>query len=894
MSFQVLSNEATVMALLNAFPDVAFLMNVEGDYLAVNAALAQSLGQEADELVGRCVYAFLSPDLAKARRAQVQDVVRTGRPMRFQDQQGGSYLENLIHPILDAQDQVAALAFFSYDITKRVQAEEALREREERYRSHLQELVRERTAELHREISERVRAEKSLRESEDALRRRNRELALLNLAGQVFSSTLDMDWILSTVLEAVRHLMNVAICSIWLRDVEGGALVCQQAAGPQSEILRGWRLAPGVGLAGWTVRHGESLVVPDVQSDERHFGGVEQQTGLELHSLLSVPMRVKEDVIGVLQVADEKSARFDVSDLELLEPLAASAAIAVENARLYRRARQEIAERMRAEQALRRERDFAESLVNTAQAIVLVLDPQGRIVRFNPYMEELSGYRLAEVQGKDWFRTFLPQRDHERIQQVLSRSVRDIQTRGNVNPIVTKDGREREIEWYDKTLKDDDGDVVGVLAVGQDITARMRAQEALRRRNEELIALNAIATTISQSSDLETLLNATLDKVLALTDMDGGALQLLDEGDATSLVLVAHRGLAQEMLQELLVVPVGEGLTGQAAQSGQPVVVAGDAEGAQFIPWEKRRAFACVPLRSKDKVLGVLCVSRHRLQAPSSRQVQLLTAIGHQLGVAVENARLTRQAAEAEILREVNRLRSELIANVSHELRTPLGLIKIFCNLLTEDVELDEEKQQRFLRNIEEEADKLESIVSDLLNLSRMESGQLLLDQRPQDIGQLAQVVITGMQAQSDRHRLVLDFPVPLVALVDAQQIEKVMRNLLENAIKYAPGGGTITVLGHEREGQVVVCVSDEGIGIPVEEQERIFERFYRVGSEVSHKVGGVGLGLSVCQGIVEAHGGRMWVESVPGAGSDFYFTLPAPPGHEPHPAADLDQGDKT
>jgi PAS domain S-box-containing protein len=676
--------------------------------------------------------------------------------------------------------------------------------------------------------------------------------------------------------------------------VESDELVCQQAAGPQSEILRGWRLAPGVGLAGWTVCHGESVVVPDAQNDERHFEGVEQQTGLELHSLLSVPMRVKEDVIGVLQAADEKSGRFDTKDLELLEPLAASAAIAVENARLYRQARQEIAERMRAEQALRRERDFAESLVNTAQAIVLVLDPQGRIVRFNPYMEELSGYRLAEVQGRDWFSTFLPQRDHERIRQVLSLAVSDIQTRGNVNPIVTKDGREREIEWYDKTLKDDDGDVMGVLAIGQDITARVRAQEALKRRNEELIALNAIATTISQSPDLDALLNATLDKVLALTDMDGGTLQLLDEGDAASLALVAHRGLAQEMLHELQAVPVGEGIAGQVAQSGQPIVVAGDSDEAQFSPWERGHAFACVPLRSKDKVLGVLCVSSRRLQPPSPRQVQLLTAIGHQLGVAVENARLTRQAAEAEILREVNRLRSGLIANVSHELRTPLGLIKIFCNLLAEDVELDEGTQQKFLCNIEEEADKLETIVSDLLNLSRMESGQLLLDKRLQNVGQLAQAVITGMQPQSDRHRLVLDFSVPLVALVDAQQIEKVLRNLLGNAIKYAPGGGTIAVRGDEREGQVVVCVSDEGIGIPVEEQERIFERFYRVESEVSQRVGGVGLGLSVCQGIIEAHGGRMWVESVPGMGSDFYFTLPVPPEQKPHPAADLDQGDKT
>ncbi len=133
-------------------------------------------------------------------------------------------------------------------------------------------------------------------------------------------------------------------------------------------------------------------------------------------------------------------------------------------------------------EALRRERDFAESLVDTAQAIVLVLDTEGRIVRFNPYMEHISGYRLEEVQGKDWFSTFLPERDHKRIRELFREAVADIQTRGNVNPIVTKDGRERHIEWYDKTLKNVEGNVIGLLAIGQDITERVQAREAIEER----------------------------------------------------------------------------------------------------------------------------------------------------------------------------------------------------------------------------------------------------------------------------------------------------------------------------------------------------------------------------------------------------------------------------
>jgi len=132
------------------------------------------------------------------------------------------------------------------------------------------------------------------------------------------------------------------------------------------------------------------------------------------------------------------------------------------------------------EEALRRERDFANSIIQTAQTIVLVLDTKGNIVSINQYMEDISGYPLKEVQGKDWFSTFLPERDRNRMRKLFLNAIADIQTSGNVNPIVTRDGRERIIEWYDKTLKDISGNILGVLAIGQDITERKRAEDALR------------------------------------------------------------------------------------------------------------------------------------------------------------------------------------------------------------------------------------------------------------------------------------------------------------------------------------------------------------------------------------------------------------------------------
>ncbi|MDY7079140.1 MAG: PAS domain S-box protein [Chloroflexota bacterium] len=179
------------------------------------------------------------------------------------------------------------------------------------------------------------------KQATDALQQRNRELAMINRASRVLVSTLDLDQVLATVLEEVRRLLNVVACSVWLTEPGTDELVCKQATGPQSEMVRGWRLSSGQGIAGWVISNNESLIVPDTMVDERYFTGVDQQTGLALRAILSVPLQVKKDVIGALQVVDTEVNRFDAADLGLLEPLVAVAATAIENARLYEQARRD-------------------------------------------------------------------------------------------------------------------------------------------------------------------------------------------------------------------------------------------------------------------------------------------------------------------------------------------------------------------------------------------------------------------------------------------------------------------------------------------------------------------------------------------------------------------------
>ncbi len=177
--------------------------------------------------------------------------------------------------------------------------------------------------------------------AEQTLRQRNRELRLLIEVSQAFISTLDLDSVLAIVLEEVRQALDVVACSAWLIDNETNEVVCRQVTDPQSEIVRGWRVPMGKGFVGWVAEHGERLNVPDTRADHLHFKGVDKETGLVLRSILSVPLWVKENTIGVIQAVDAKVNRFTDDDLDLLESLAATAAIAIENVRLYEQARRD-------------------------------------------------------------------------------------------------------------------------------------------------------------------------------------------------------------------------------------------------------------------------------------------------------------------------------------------------------------------------------------------------------------------------------------------------------------------------------------------------------------------------------------------------------------------------
>lgn len=290
-----------------------------------------------------------------------------------------------------------------------------------------------------------------------------------------------------------------------------------------------------------------------------------------------------------------------------------------------------------------------------------------------------------------------------------------------------------------------------------------------------------------------------------------------------------------------------------------------------------------VPLIAAERVVGALTFCYMPLSGRRHGPADLALAeeLARRAALAIEHARLYREAQRAVEVRD------QFLALVSHELRTPLSHIKVFVTSLRQtDVEWDAETQRDFLAEIERETDRLGRQISDLLDMSRIESGGLDYSERAP--AHLTAIVAAGL----DRVRgllgdrpLLVDVPADLPpAFVDAAQIERVVANLVENAAKYSPPAGTIRLSGALVDGELELRVEDEGPGIPEQYVGRLFEKFFRIHGSDTHGseragIPGTGLGLPICQGIVQAHGGRIWEENRPGGGACFVIRLPRAAG---------------
>jgi two-component system phosphate regulon sensor histidine kinase PhoR len=228
-------------------------------------------------------------------------------------------------------------------------------------------------------------------------------------------------------------------------------------------------------------------------------------------------------------------------------------------------------------------------------------------------------------------------------------------------------------------------------------------------------------------------------------------------------------------------------------------------------------------------------------------------------------------------LKKLENTRQEFVANVSHELRTPLSLIKGYVETLIDGAKDDPEVATKFLQTIDKHADRLTFLIEDLLTISQLESGQIVLNLQTVNLHEVVAGVVDDLQSRANDKRIQLVNSVAENTCVhaDADRLNQVLYNLVDNAIKYGRKAGKVVVAARESDdGKMEICVEDDGPGIPPEARERVFERFYRVDKARSREQGGTGLGLSIVKHIVQSHGGKVWVTSELGNGSAFYFTV--------------------
>ncbi len=373
-------------------------------------------------------------------------------------------------------------------------------------------------------------------------------------------------------------------------------------------------------------------------------------------------------------------------------------------------------------------------------------------------------------------------------------------------------------------------------------------------------ALLAVARVVATEDHLEPLLRDALAGLLEALDTINAAMVLLRDPTAGRLGLSAVQGNVDDPLRPA---------------SAEIIAFLDNnlVEGTTPLP-----GVVPLPLGVGEINLGYLVLTSDpsRTALPQT-EILFLQDVASLLAQAICTLREREAIRVAQEQTEAQQRKAEMISVLAHEMRTPLTSIKGYSTaLLMEEGTFDPQTQREFLQIIDEECDVLQNLIRDLLESSNIDAGLLKIERQPTRLNRLTTSLVEDMARQPPDHRFLVDFPrdFPIVD-ADPDRITQVLRNLLDNAVKYSSLGGLVVVRGEVQADEVVISVADQGIGIAPEHLNRLFEKYFRVKARQSRGVAGSGLGLPIARAIVEAHGGRIWAESRLGHGSIFTFTLP-------------------
>jgi len=547
----------------------------------------------------------------------------------------------------------------------------------------------------------------------------------------------------------------------------------------------------------------------------------------------------------------------------------------------------DISNRKRAETALRESEERFRSLFDKAP-LGICLGRDGKILYGNNALARMFGYDdIRALQGTPLIDLVAPEARAEIDERIRRREAGD-SVLGSYETIgLRRDGSRfpYTVEVIRIILPDGPASV----AFCMDVTARKRDEQ----RQQLLIETSELLTT---SLEYEPTLER-LTQVIVPRLADWVAIHMLED-DLVRRLAVRHidpakTELARSRPERYPLQPGGQHIVAHVLASGKSefyahvpgellIAAARDQEHLHLLRALGFRSYICVPLIARGRTLGTMTlVTSDSGRVYDSTDLLLAEDLAARAAIAIDNARLYRQAQEAV------RARDQFLSIASHELKTPLTSLIGYTDLIFRRSGRDSslsERDLRAIRVISEQAGRLNKLVAALLDLSRIETGQLSIDRGVVELNQLVQRLVRELaQAQAQEAERIMFQPAsePLVLIGDELRLEQVIQNLVQNALKYSPGGGTVAIEVERRADQACVIVRDEGIGIPAAALSNLFRRFYRAPNVDAHRISGMGVGLFVVKEIVHLHGGKITVESQENVGSTFTVCLPLRPAEQ-------------
>ncbi len=650
------------------------------------------------------------------------------------------------------------------------------------------------------------------------------------------------------------------------------------------------------------------LIIDDCQNDPRwHVLGAEPT----IASWLGVPLVFRETFLGMLHLYSPTPHSFSQNDANLAMSFAEEAAVAIHNTRLYEEAqsRAQILETLNDLGVAVSRLDLQGVLEVAYQKLSRVMDTRSFYIGvFNPETRQFwltqaydDGQRIDDLVTPIEEETGLvgwvyhnrkPLIIHDDNQDLYPTS--PIAYGGDTRSLIILPLMAQEefvgvisVQSYIPN-RFDEQDIAVLQSVASPLAIAIRnAQlyENAQRRLAEVSALHELARTVTSTGSTESISQTVVNSLRMIFQCQASAL-LLVEGD--EVILKASSGIAPQYIP-LARWKIGDGVSGKVVETGQTIYIQDTHAIADFVYMEPTlRSMLAVPLNFNDQVIGVLSIDSDKPHAFTADHERVMNIVAAQVAAAIENARLlqvTRQrAVELEDayrrLQSLNEFREELVHNISHDLRAPMTFVKGYIELMREQMlgPLTEE-QSNALEVVDRKSNAMLRLINEILKMKDIRPDTLEFVEA--DLCDIVQQHINQARMSYAESGLIFDSPppqVPLITRVDIDKIDRVLENLVGNAVKFSGTGGHIRIYCEPTEDQLYgrVVVQDEGIGIPSDKLNYVFKRFFQVDTPAGTPLeSGVGIGLSIVKQIVEAHDGKIEVESEVGKGSKFWFTLP-------------------